>query len=99
MYRDLGGLLFKKGWDFSYLLGKSHYKVIPDTNGGWFGGQKGQLIINGNQPLGTLWVADDGMRNGALWGADDGMRNDDAWAALSQSLGFMFSQHTQAPHA
>ena len=34
------------------------------------------------------------MRNGALWVADDGMRNDDAWAALSQSLGFMFSQHT-----
>ena len=26
--------------------------------------------------------------------ANDGMRNEGAWAALSQSLGFMFSQHT-----
>ena len=31
---------------------------------------------------------------GALRVADDGMRNEGAWAALSQSLGFMFSQHT-----
>ena len=31
---------------------------------------------------------------GALCVADDGMRNEGAWAALSQSLGFMFSQHT-----
>ena len=31
---------------------------------------------------------------GALCVANDGMRNEGAWAALSQSLGFMFSQHT-----
>ena len=31
---------------------------------------------------------------GALCVADDGMRNEGAWAALGQSLGFMFSQHT-----
>ena len=31
---------------------------------------------------------------GALHVADDGMRNEGAWAALGQSLGFMFSQHT-----
>ena len=31
---------------------------------------------------------------GALLVTDDGMRNEGAWAALSQSLGFMFSQHT-----
>ena len=34
------------------------------------------------------------MRNGALWVVDDGLRNDGVWAALSQSLDFMFSQHT-----
>jgi len=33
---------------------------------------------------------------GALCVADDGMRNEGAWAALSQSLGFMFSQHTHS---
>ena len=38
---------FQKGLGL-FLLGKSHYKVIPDTTVGWFGGQKGQLIINGN---------------------------------------------------
>ena len=31
---------------------------------------------------------------GALRVADDGMRNEGAWAALGQSLGFIFSQHT-----
>ena len=31
---------------------------------------------------------------GALCVVDDGMRNECAWAALGQSLGFMFSQHT-----
>ena len=31
---------------------------------------------------------------GALRVADDGMRNEGAWAALGQSLGLMFSQHT-----
>ena len=31
---------------------------------------------------------------GALHVADDGMRNEGAWAALGQSLGFIFSQHT-----
>jgi len=30
----------------------------------------------------------------ALCVANNGMRNEGAWAALSQSLGFMFSQHT-----
>ena len=31
---------------------------------------------------------------GALCVTNDGMRNEGAWATLSQSLGFMFSQHT-----
>ena len=31
---------------------------------------------------------------GALCVTNDGMRNEGAWAALGQSLGFMFSQHT-----
>ena len=31
---------------------------------------------------------------GALCVVDDGMRNEGAWAALGQSFGFMFSQHT-----
>ena len=31
---------------------------------------------------------------GVLCVANDGMRNEGAWATLSQSLGFMFSQHT-----
>ena len=31
---------------------------------------------------------------GALLVADDGMTNVSAWAALGQSLGFMFPQHT-----
>ena len=33
---------------------------------------------------------------GALCVVDDGMRNEGAWVALSQSLGFMFSQHTHS---
>ena len=39
---------------------------------------------------------------GALCVVDDGTRNEDAWTTLSQSFGFMFSQHTHGlmtPHA
>ena len=31
---------------------------------------------------------------GTLLAIDDDIRNEGAWVALSQSLGFMFSQHT-----
>ena len=31
---------------------------------------------------------------GVLCVADDSMRNESSWIALSQSFGFMFSQHT-----
>ena len=45
-------------------------------------------------PMRTSTSSSGGGLLGALCVVDDGMRNEGAWAALSQSLGFMFSQHT-----
>jgi len=45
-------------------------------------------------PTRTLTSFGGGGLLGALCVANDGIRNEGAWAALDQSRGFMFSQHT-----